>query len=692
MQRDDWSAGFVDLRRPHDFRLKRAGTLLVVDYPEEIRPAVGELLRDLAGVSSPDRLRVLFLTRRGFDDWQELIDDNEATNILNKSPVLVGRLEGPPAHAAFCSVQERAGKIFDSVPLPLSEDVLATWLDHAPENQRALFVVAAALHSAMEPDEPVVHYTGREVVEGLVRRELTRLRRTAGGAGLSDRDALARLLAMAAIADHLEVETIRALASDPDLDLGLPHDGTLYKFLGQSGLLSGRAIHAPKPDIVASCLVVNVFGTVPERAPEWLWAAAAPDLAGGIERLVRLSHDAEVVLGLRDPTKRLSEWMAAAIGGNGERSRAIDPMLDIGKLTIGTAPLYVAAWSTLHGSAQDDGDKAHYLSNLSVALNMVGDGAAALEANRESVEIRRRLAATNPARFEPELATSLNNQSTYLSDAGDGAAALDAIREAAEIHSRLAAANPARFEPDLAMSLNNLSNRLSDAGEGTAALEAIREAVEIRRRLAASNPARFEPDLASSLNNLSAELSDAGDGAAALEVIREAAGIYRRLAAANPARFEPNLAMSLNNLSNRLSDAGEGTAALEAIREAVEIRRRLAASNPARFEPDLASSLNNLSNRLSDAGDGVAALEAIREAVEIYRRLAAANPARFEPDLARSMGAYGTILRRQDRVEEAADAFREGIALVRPHVERAPNGPHARLLETLERELERTLA
>ena len=68
------------------------------------------------------------------------------------------------------------------------------------------------------------------------------------------------------------------------------------------------------------------------------------------------------------------------------------------------------------------------------------------------------------------------------------------------------------------------------------------------------------------------------------------------------------------------------------------------------------------------------------------------NPARFGPDLAMSIGAYGTLLRFQDRVEEAADAFRKGIALVRPHAERAPNGPYARLLQKLERDLDRTLA
>src|SRR5712691_1352477 len=91
-----------------------------------------------------------------------------------------------------------------------------------------------------------------------------------------------------------------------------------------------------------------------------------------------------------------------------------------------------------------------------------------------AVDIRRRLAQANPARFEPDLAMSLNNLSLRLSDAGDGAGALAAIREAAEIYRRLAQANPARFDPDLATSLNNLSNRLSDAGDGAGALAAMR--------------------------------------------------------------------------------------------------------------------------------------------------------------------------------------------------------------------------
>src|SRR5229473_415305 len=96
----------------------------------------------------------------------------------------------------------------------------------------------------------------------------------------------------------------------------------------------------------------------------------------------------------------------------------------------------------------------------------------------------------------------LNNLSVHLSDAGDRAGALAAILEAAEIYRRLAQANPARFEPDLASSLNNLSSELSDAGDRAGALAAIREAAEIYRRLAQANPARFSTVLEQSLRNL----------------------------------------------------------------------------------------------------------------------------------------------------------------------------------------------
>jgi tetratricopeptide (TPR) repeat protein len=305
------------------------------------------------------------------------------------------------------------------------------------------------------------------------------------------------------------------------------------------------------------------------------------------------------------------------------------------------------------------------LNNIGNMLSELGRREEALAATLEAVEVRRRLAAANPAAFEPNLATSLNNLGNVLSELGRREEALAATLEAVEVNRRLAAANPAAFEPDLAMSLNNLGLMLSGLGRREEALAATLEAVEVYERLAAANPAAFESDLAGSLNNLGLMLSELGRREEALAATLEAVEVNRRLAAANPAAFEPNLATSLNNLGADLSGLGRREEALTATLEAVEVNRRLAAANPAAFEPDLAGSLNNLGAMLSGLGRREEALTATLEAVEVRRRLAAANPAAFEPDLASSLNNLGIRLSGLGRPEEALAAVAEAVDLYR---------------------------
>lgn len=52
LSRRKWAAGFVDLRKPKAYPLGKKGTLFVIDYPEENRDGVAELLRDLAALCS----------------------------------------------------------------------------------------------------------------------------------------------------------------------------------------------------------------------------------------------------------------------------------------------------------------------------------------------------------------------------------------------------------------------------------------------------------------------------------------------------------------------------------------------------------------------------------------------------------------------------------------------------------------
>ena len=316
--------------------------------------------------------------------------------------------------------------------------------------------------------------------------------------------------------------------------------------------------------------------------------------------------------------------------------------------------------------------RASMFMELALLRREIGDRQGALAPATEAVNIRRRLAQTNPAAYEPVLAASLNNLANCLSETGDRVGALAPATEAVNIRRRLVQANPVAYEPVLAGSLNNLANRLSQIGDHAGALAPATEAVNIRRRLAQTNPAAYEPDLAMSLNNLAIRLSQTGDRAGALAPATKAVDIYRRLAQANPAAYEPDLAMSLNNLANRLSETGDRAGALAPATEAVNIHRRLAQANPAAYEPDLAMSLNNLAGSLSETGDRARALAPATEAVNIRRRLAQANPAAYEPDLAGSLWTAMLCFAAAQQYQTALIHGREALQLFTRLAEREP--------------------
>ena len=680
LKKRKWSAGFANLSKSHLFPMVKAGTLLIIDYPEENKASVVELLNDIASQGDMSKTRVLFLSRQPIDDWAELIYESKARDIIDQQPINLQAIDPKAAYEIYNSTLEKASKIFEKTALGLTEEQVSEWLKLAPENQRPLFVIAAAIYNAMYPEDPVVHFSGRKLVDSLAEREIERLVRLSKNCGCKDHYLFARLLAIAAIAGELHLNRIEQLIQNSELPLQFPSDKDIESELKTSGIYSEGKIPAPKPDIVASAFTVKVLSQKPDIAPELIWTALEPDIMGGLERISRLCYDAELILEIRDNT--ISNWLQKSLEGNTERCAKAGDFFEQEASFILTKTA-IAVLETLIIIADNDEKRSFILNNLSVYCTNDGNNVAALQSIREAVDIDRGLAEKNPARYQPGLADSLNNLSIALSDAGDHAAALSVIQEAVDIRRGLAESSPARYQPDLADSLNNLSLRLSATGDHAAALTAIQEAEKIYRGLAESNPARYLPDMADSLNNLSIALGAVGDHAAALTAIQEAVDIRRGLAESNPARYQPDMADSLNNLSIALGAVGDHAAALTAILEAEKIYRGLAKKNPDRYQPDLASSLNNLSLRLIAAGDHAAGLTTIQEAVDIYRGLAESNPARYQPDLARSLGTLGLVLYILDRSPEASDAATEGIKLLKPLAQKYPHSPHVKLLETL---------
>ncbi|MCH8809525.1 MAG: hypothetical protein IH993_06810 [Proteobacteria bacterium] len=222
-------------------------------------------------------------------------------------------------------------------------------------------------------------------------------------------------------------------------------------------------VPAPAPDILAAALVVEVFRHDPNNAPEWLWAAIEDDVPGGLERLGRLSHDAEVVLGLH--AHRMSDWLVSAFEGRPTRCRHAVPGVADVRLPLGLRPLGVVVWQTLADAAENDEQKAQALNLLAFARSSVGETEGALEAIRESVEIRRCLAVASPARYEQDLAQSLGTLGTQLREARKFREAKDAFREGAGLARPHAAQFPGGPAARLLAAIENDLRDLDETGE-----------------------------------------------------------------------------------------------------------------------------------------------------------------------------------------------------------------------------------
>jgi len=509
-----------------------AGTLLVIDYPEQRPEKVSALLDALARQSLSCKLRVLLLGRNG-DFLKQLTQT--AQTIMAPGFELTGLTGGDSNawelfQAAWQQLHRRQQLAVP--PLPLTESSFQQWQQRNTAHRRPLFVLALAIHRMLQPDARDL--SAPAILRALVQQyEINRLVKEAKQLSL-DPYSLVMLRALAGISGKLDSAALRQLIPASEtlpLDIRLP----VLNQLKQTSLWSQDGVTALQPDLLAADLLHYALTEVTgDQAGAWQYCtlAAAADSSEASSILGRLIHDAQFILKRRWPLQRLIDW----ISQDSKRSATINAALNRSNLERTLLPLAIAT-------------------------------------DQSAVAIYDQLAQDNFAAYGPALAMSLNNLSVDLSDDGRREEGLVAIERAVAIYEQLAADNFAAYGPDLAMSLNNLSVRLSDAGRRAEGLVAIERAVAIYEQLAADNFAAYGPALASSLNNLSNRLSEAGRREEGLVAIERAVVIREQLAADNFAAYGPALASSLNNLSVRLGESVEPTA--DEAKRLMEIRAQL---------------------------------------------------------------------------------------------------------------------
>ncbi|SDW93219.1 hypothetical protein SAMN05216215_1006116 [Saccharopolyspora shandongensis] len=308
--------------------------------------------------------------------------------------------------------------------------------------------------------------------------------------------------------------------------------------------------------------------------------------------------------------------------------------------------------------------------NLGQWLDRASRTEKATAAHSEAVRLYRRLAATAPGPFEPELAGSalrlalsrVFGRMTPERAADDETPdqALAAFRESIETYRRLAAENPAEYKVNLVAALGVAAFLVPHLGQLHQAVALAGEAVELTRQLAREDPAEYEHTIPYMLVTLAAALAGS-QPERACEFSREAVELARRMARENPTDREEDLSFALTTQASMLLRLGKVDDARAALGEVVEIRRRAPDSQAGDAWQDTMTGV--LSTAWVHASpDDAAGLEI---GVEMVRREARENPAATAPAALQAYFSLIWMLERLGRWEQVLVAQDAILDLVR---------------------------
>ena len=169
-----WTAGFLPRHTSaFEFAVGDKGLFLILDYPEEQPARTAAILKDLAErKTAPYPLRILFLSRRSFLDWEgetTMLQGRFGTHAL-AAPAPLSVEDGARL------IEEAADKLAERMerPRPDLSDAQA-WLAASDLNRLPLYATAAAIHGVLSPSE-AFGLSGGELLKKLAARELDRVR------------------------------------------------------------------------------------------------------------------------------------------------------------------------------------------------------------------------------------------------------------------------------------------------------------------------------------------------------------------------------------------------------------------------------------------------------------------------------------------------------------------------------------
>ena len=297
------------------------------------------------------------------------------------------------------------------------------------------------------------------------------------------------------------------------------------------------------------------------------------------------------------------------------------------------------------------------LDNVGQAAQAQGEWSQAEQAYRESLEIRRELAARlGTPEAQRDLSVSLHNVGRVAQAQGEWSQAEQAYRESLEIRRELATRlGTPQAQRDLSVSLDNVGRVAQAQSEWSQAEPAYRESLESRRELAARlGTPQAQRDLSVSLNNVGRVAQAQSEWSQAEQAYRESLEIARELAARlGTPEAQRDLSVSLNNVGRVANAQGEWGQAETALGESAEIGKMLVerfGAPPAALD-DLGVTLMLLGLAESKRGQ----FGSLEHAERIYSELAQAHP--DDSELQEKLQTVRRSLRQRSTAQDAAQAI-----------------------------------
>nr|MDU9043552.1 tetratricopeptide repeat protein [Candidatus Electrothrix aestuarii] len=316
-------------------------------------------------------------------------------------------------------------------------------------------------------------------------------------------------------------------------------------------------------------------------------------------------------------------------------------------------------------------------------LTVLGDSKKALAIFQKSLEIRERLAASDPSSVsaQRDLSVSYNNLGNIQQSLGRSDEALGYYTKSLEISERLAASDPSSVsaQRDLSVSYEKMGDLQQSLGRSDEALGYYIKSLEIRERLVESDPSSVsaQRDLSVSYNKSGDVQQDLGRSDEALGYYTKSREIFEQLAASDPTSVsaQRDLSVSYNRLGNIQQSLGRSDEALGYYTKSLEIFKRLVDSDPTSVsaQRDLSVSYNKLGGIKQSLGRSDEALGYYTKSLEIRERLAASDPTSVsaQRDLSFQLWRIGNLKQAAEKYAKALQYAPENLTLLSDDMELA---------------------